>query len=315
MSITSKYLAPMRLLYISLICLVCFFTSCKNENKLPDFDIEELNKREYDSVKKLLSLSKIFIENKQYENSLVNLDKIINNYGTYEEVIEAQKLKDEVLIILLIKKIEEAKNIQMIVVLVEKVIDPEVLMLASDRVKDMLLNSKSIEEIEEYLNGTKFKEHEGLARRRLNQLKEDNKEEAYKNAVASSSSRIWKKFLEDYPDHPEKSNIETLIIELEVNEIFGGEYGDIPSSQFLGERNNVESSISIENDTRYTLTLRYSGPDIKKINIPPGETQKVNLKSGEYRVTASVNASNVRNFAGTESLYGEYSSAYYISSN
>lgn len=305
----------MRFLFISLLVFAGFLTACKNENKIQKYSIEELNKREYDSVKKLLFLSKTFMEKEQYEKSKENLTIMVNNYGTYQEVIEARKLLEALNLKILSQEITKSNSIDTIKILIKNVIDPDLVQLSSNRIKDLILNSLDISQIENYVNEDGFKEHQVIAQNRLQELNELRKEEAFKSAVATNTSDVWKKFLSDYPNHSNKKDIEKQIIMLEVNEIFAGDYGEIPLLQLVGDKNYQESSIEIKNDTKYTLTLRYSGKDVIRLSIPPQSSRKVNLKSGEYRVTASVDAADVRNFAGIESLSGSYSSNYYISSS
>lgn len=304
----------MRLLYISLIVLfaTCVF-SCKNDSKLPEFSLEELKKREHDSVKQLLSISRVFYAKQDYENTILTLEDLISRYATYSEVLEAQEILDDSKIKLIITKIREAINIQSVIILLENNVSQDIAIAASDKIENLIKNVKNIEELEDYLNQNKVKEHTALANNKIKELKELAKQNAYANAVESENSKTWKQFLEDYPNHPNKDDIEKTIIMLEVSEIFNGEYGEIPASLLLGDRNNSQSEIDIKNNTKYTLTLRYSGKEVKKVSIAPFSNMSIKLKSGIYRVAASVNASNVRNFAGQESLFGEYSSSYYIS--
>ncbi|WP_178988653.1 hypothetical protein [Winogradskyella schleiferi] len=304
----------MRLLYISLLVLytTCFF-SCKNDNKLPEYSLEELKKREHDSIKQLLSISRVFYAKEDYENTILTLEDLINRFATYNEVLEAQELLKDSKIKLIIIKISEAVNIQSVLVLLENNINPDIAIAASNKIEELIKNAEEIKDLEDYLNQNKVKEHSALANNKINVLKEIAKQNAYANAVKTETSSTWKKFLEDYPNHPKKNDIEKTIIMLEVSEIFKGEYGEIPASQLLGERNSRQSVVDIKNDTKYTLTLRYSGAEVKKISIAPFSQTSIKLKSGVYKIAASVNASNVRNFAGTESLFGEYSSSYYIS--
>ncbi len=306
----------MRLRYFSIIGFSLVLTfSCKKEKELERFDPEEMLEKEKDSVKNLLSLSRALIEKGKYNEAKKNLTIIINNFGTYQEVIEANQLLINLNLELLVKQISNTKSIDSINIWIKNVSDPDIRQLADSRIMDILSNSEDLAQLEDYLESDGYKAHQDLANQRVKELKEKNKEQAYQNALAAKDSEIWKKFIEDYPNHPEKEKIEETIILLEVNEIFAGEYGEIPPAQLLGDKNFKESNMEITNDTRYTLTLRYSGPEIKKIDISPGTKKTVNFKSGEYRVTASVNAAGVRNFAGNESLYGQYSSTYYISSN
>ena len=271
--------------------------------------------KEQDSVKNLLSLSRVLIEKGNYEEAKDNLTIIINNFGTYQEVIAANELLANLNLKLLVKQINNSKHIDSINIWVKNVSDPDVRQMADEKIADILSNSDDMNQLEDYLNFEGYSAHKDLATQRLNDLREENKDLAYQNASKANNSQAWKQFLKDYPNHPEKNKIEETIINLEVNEIFAGEYGEIPPTQLVGNKNFKESNIDIKNDTRYTLTLRYSGPEIKRFDIPPGETITINIKSGQYRVTASVNAAGVRNFAGNENLNGEYSSTYYIATN
>ncbi len=289
--------------------------SCKQGNKIERFNTDELLKKEQDSVRELLTLSRVLIEKGRYEEAKDKLIIIINNFGTYQEVVEANSILENLNLKLLIKRINNSQSIDTIKVLVENVSDVDVRVIANKKIEDIISDSNSIKELEDYLNSQGFNAHADLANERLVELKEKNKRNAYLNAQAVNDSKTWKKFLNDYPNHPEKEQITKNIVVLEIEEIFSGEYGEIPPSQLTGTKNYEVSTIQITNDTRYTLTLRYSGPEVRKINISPGSLESVKFKSGVYKVTASVNAAGVRNFAGVENLHGEYSSTYYISSN
>jgi hypothetical protein len=72
--------------------------------------------------------------------------------------------------------------------------------------------------------------------------------------------------------------------------------------------------VNIHNDTKYNLTIRYSGPESFKVVFLPGEKGSVETLRGTYRVAASVDASNVKDYAGEEeSDGGNYEVVYYIS--
>ena len=103
---------------------------------------------------------------------------------------------------------------------------------------------------------------------------------------------------------------------MEVDAIFSGDYGLLPpmnrtSGTYIQTTNN---NVEIFNNTKYTLTVRYSGTlESKKIILLPGQRKSVSIRNGSYRVAASVSLSNVRNYAGNETLSGgDYSSEYYI---
>ena len=96
-----------------------------------------------------------------------------------------------------------------------------------------------------------------------------------------------------------------------------GDHGELPSltSSYSSGDYSESSSVTITNETGYTLTIRYSGPDVKMVEIPAGDSRSVYLSSGNYTVAASVNAASVRNYAGTEYLSGKYNARYYITSS
>lgn len=136
-------------------------------------------------------------------------------------------------------------------------------------------------------------------------------QKAYDEAVNSNSSYAWKRFLEDYPDHPNKSSIKEKIIRLEVDEILGDrETGRMPSFDNYSTSYSSNSSVEITNNTGCNLTVRYSGVEAKMIEIPSGGTRTVYLSSGTYKIAASACGAN---YAGTESLHGSYGSTFYIS--
>jgi hypothetical protein len=122
----------------------------------------------------------------------------------------------------------------------------------------------------------------------------------------------YRQFAYRHPSHPQINSIEKRIIDLEVKEIAGGEYGEMPPAQ-VQSLGGSYAHVEIKNDTEYELTLRYSGPDSKKLVIPIGETRSIALVPGSYKVGASVNATNVTNFYGLDTMQGgKYSSSFFI---
>jgi outer membrane protein assembly factor BamD (BamD/ComL family) len=126
--------------------------------------------------------------------------------------------------------------------------------------------------------------------------------------------KFYKKFLNRHPNHPHKTWIEKRIIDLEVKEIAAGDYGVLPPAQpiQLGGRNAI---VQVNNKTDYELSVRYSGPESKKLVIPTGAIKSISLPPGEYQVAATVTARNIRNYFGRDKIHGgSYSSEFYIKS-
>ena len=139
---------------------------------------------------------------------------------------------------------------------------------------------------------------------------------AWSTAKNENTISAYKKYKNLYPNGAHIPQAERKIIDLEVANVFAGNHGSLPSMDKTSWGSGPTVYISVKNSTSYILTLRYSGPDSKKIVISPGGTSSVTLKNGKYKVAASVNASNVRNYAGVEDLSGgSYSVEYYISTH
>ena len=124
----------------------------------------------------------------------------------------------------------------------------------------------------------------------------------------------YRRFTSRYPSHPQIAAIEKRIIDLEVKDIAAGEYGEMPKAQPLSY-GGFAANVEVENKTGYELTVRYSGPDSKKLVIPISATRSISLLPGDYQVAASVSAANVTNYYGRDTMEGgSYSSNFFIQS-
>jgi hypothetical protein len=225
----------------------------------------------------LLSDGKKFYEAKEFSQARQKLQMLVDKHPDMPQSIEARKYLLN--------------------------IDEEELWNQASNIDDI---SYSENYISKYPNG----KYLSKAISRRNQLKILNMQKAYDTALSQNTSYAWKKFLEDYPDHIEASAIRKKIIRLEVDEISGDrETGQIPSFSQYNSGYSSSSSVQITNSTGCELTVRYSGPDAEMITIPVGGTRTVYLSSGSYKIAASACGAN---YAGTESLHGEYGSTFYI---
>jgi hypothetical protein len=172
-------------------------------------------------------------------------------------------------------------------------------------------NSEDITISESYISKYPTGKYISKVNARRIELKILNMQKAYDLASSQNTSYSWKKFLEDYPNHDEASAIRKRIIRLEVDEISGDkETGQMPTFNQYGSGYSSSSTVRITNNTGCELTVRYSGPDVEMILIPVGSTRSVSLSSGSYKIAASACGTN---YAGSESLQGEYGSTFYIS--
>lgn len=133
----------------------------------------------------------------------------------------------------------------------------------------------------------------------------------YDEVILSQNIQDIKNFINKNPSHPDIDNLKKHLIDVEVDEIINDEKtGKMPESQKMNFENSDVSEINIENSTGCELTVRYSGIDSRMIVINDRNSNSISLKSGYYKVAASACGLN---YAGTESLNGNYSSKFYIS--
>lgn len=135
------------------------------------------------------------------------------------------------------------------------------------------------------------------------------------HAVLSNTIKAYQAYLDGSSSAIHASEAEKKIIDLEVDAIFKGDHGQLPpmNRSSSGYAATTENNVKIFNNTGYTLTVRYSGAESERIVLAPKQRSTVVMPNGTFRITASVNASNVRNYAGTEKLTGaDYESEYYI---
>lgn len=91
----------------------------------------------------------------------------------------------------------------------------------------------------------------------------------------------------------------------------------MPEMDRISYGNGSYSKVSVKNDTEYEMTVYYSGNNYSdRLVINSRGTRSLRLPNDSYRISANVNASNVRPYVGSEKLEGgEYASSFYISSS
>lgn len=137
---------------------------------------------------------------------------------------------------------------------------------------------------------------------------------AWNAAQDDNTMDSYQKYLNLYPKGKHKKEADKKIIDAQVNDIMAGDHGSLAGMDRVSYGTGITSTVSVNNNTSYTMTLLYSGPDSKRLVLSPHQTGSVTLKNGTYRVAASVTDASVRNYAGTETLQGGgYSVEYYIS--
>jgi hypothetical protein len=186
-----------------------------------------------------------------------------------------------------------------------------------------------------YIKDYRYGKHVYEAQQRIKELEVPVKKEtpnnnynnSYSDNLSINEKREWEKankintiasykaYLKKYPYGSFSTEAEEKIIDKEVSSILAGKHGEMPAPQrsYSGSLYNTTADISIKNDTKYTLTVLYSGPSSKKIVISPGLSNSISLSPGYYKVAAKVSSSSVTPFAGSNNFKTEsYSYNFYI---
>ncbi|WP_425884815.1 hypothetical protein ACPYIV_20185 [Parabacteroides sp. ASD2025] len=172
-----------------------------------------------------------------------------------------------------------------------------------------------IEKYESPIFYGKYKEkYIGIAQVKMKSFEWITDENAWRTVKKAGDIFSFRRYLFLYPDGKHSNEANKIIIDLEVDNIFSGSYGELPKmNREFNDQESSRTTITAENRTSYVLTLLYSGPESKRLTINPFRTQSITLVNGHYRIAASVNATNVSPFAGSENLSGgNYSASYYI---
>lgn len=130
------------------------------------------------------------------------------------------------------------------------------------------------------------------------------------------TKEAYEKYLTLCPKGAQADKARKRLIDLEVAKIAAGEHGDLPASRPVSSsRRGSKASLEVKNDTSYTITVLYSGPDSQKLVIPAHDTRSITLKAGNYRVAVTTEQPRVQPFYGQSDLTaGEYIETFYIRS-
>ena len=128
---------------------------------------------------------------------------------------------------------------------------------------------------------------------------------AWEKACEIDTKESYQRYMAMYPNGAHRPQASQKLVDIQVNDIFNSDHGGLPNMKWVSEdEDSPTSTITIENNTGYPLTVMYSGEESKSIVISPGFTGTVTLPNGQYRIAASVPPAHIRPFAGSETFRG-----------
>lgn len=137
---------------------------------------------------------------------------------------------------------------------------------------------------------------------------------AWERARKADTKDAYQRYVAMYPNGAHRPQASQRLVDLSVDDIFNADHGSLPKMHRVqSDDDSPTSTITVENATRYPLTVMYSGPESRSTLIPPGAKETVTLPNGRYRIAASVPDASVRPFAGSETFSGgRYETGYMI---
>ncbi len=313
--------------YILIPIVILFFLSCSVQKEY-EKAISNNNIIEYNSFLRSHPNSKYSPEIRtrlayMYDDVAWDYAKRLNTEKSYEQYLNQypygnhryQATTEQNL--LATKRIEEAKRVE------------------EQNAWGTALYYDNISSYTKYIKDFRYGKHVYEAQQRIKELELLTKKETpnnnynnnYSDNVSINEKREWEKakklntiasykaYLKKYPYGAYITEAEEKIIDKEVSTIMAGKHGEMPAPQrsYSGSLYNTTADISIKNDTKYTLTVLYSGPSSKKIVISPGLSNSISLSPGYYKVAAKVSSPSVTPFAGSNNFKTEnYSYNFYI---
>ena len=141
-----------------------------------------------------------------------------------------------------------------------------------------------------------------------NNMKEQEwgrEETAWVRASDLNTSKAYEKYMAMYPYGAHVPEATVLLVQAKVNETLANAHDKLPDIKRVEEDDDSpETTLIIENNTGYTLSIYCSGTDSKSVIIPVDRKASITFKNGQYKLAASVPPSNIRPFAGQTSFDG-----------
>lgn len=137
---------------------------------------------------------------------------------------------------------------------------------------------------------------------------------AWERACVLNTKEAYTRYTAMYPYGQHVAEAHKILVDLEVNEAMKKAHSSLPGiKQTLEDNDSPTSTIFVQNNTDYNLTVYYSGTDSKSVTIAPGHRASVTIKNGSYKIAASVPVTTIKPFAGGESFTGgRYEVGFYV---
>lgn len=130
-------------------------------------------------------------------------------------------------------------------------------------------------------------------------------ETAWVKARELNNSKAYEKYMAMYPYGAHAPEASVLLVQATVNETLANAHTNLPDIKRVEEDDDSpDTTLIVENNTGYTLSVYCSGADNKCVIIPVDRKASIKIVNGEYKLAASVPPSHIKPFAGQTSFNG-----------
>lgn len=142
----------------------------------------------------------------------------------------------------------------------------------------------------------------------------NSEEGAWKRACEIDNRQAYEKYMATYPNGVHIYEANKNIINARIAETLEGAHNSLPNIKHTEtDDESMTSTIVIDNNTGYTLTVYYSGASIKSVMIPVGGRSTFEVENGEYKIAATVPPEYIRPYAGkTDFVGGRYEIGFWV---
>lgn len=132
-----------------------------------------------------------------------------------------------------------------------------------------------------------------------------SEDSAWQRANSTGTREAYQTYIARFPNGAHRPQANQKLVDMSVNDIFSQDHNKMPEiDRVRADETSPTSTITVENDTQFILTVYYSGAESRTVNIFPGQKSTVTLKNGSYRIAASVPPAGIKPFAGSQSFTG-----------
>lgn len=132
-----------------------------------------------------------------------------------------------------------------------------------------------------------------------------SEETAWLRACTMDNETAYKKFIAMYPNSVHRGEADKKLIDISVDNALANAHNSLPGiTQTYEDDDSPTSTITIDNNTEYPLTVLFSGDASKSIVIASGHSGVVKVENGYFRIAASVPPITIKPYAGITCFTG-----------